>query len=82
MYDLGVPDGLGAMGYTNADVEQLVKGDLETLFVTITEIFSRKNNLEAYDLVPEPLKRAKNGTIQPFMATTLYIENGPKNDMF
>ena len=47
MYDLGVPDGLGAMGYTNADVEQLVKGDLETLFVTVTEIFPRKINRES-----------------------------------
>ena len=47
MYDLGVPDGLGAMGYTNADVEQLVKGDLETLFVTISEIFPRKINRES-----------------------------------
>ena len=57
MYDLGVPDGLGAMGYTNADVEQLVKGDLETLFVTITEIFPRKNNREPLTcgLVSEPL---------------------------
>ena len=34
MYDLGVPDGLGAMGYSNADVEQLVKGTIPQERVT------------------------------------------------
>ena len=34
MYDLGVPDGLSAMGYTNADVTQLVAGTLPQERVT------------------------------------------------
>ena len=34
MYDLGCPDGLGAMGFDSADVDQLVSGTLPQERVT------------------------------------------------